>query len=164
MLSEKMEQALNDQINAELYSSYIYLAMAAYCEDKNFNGFASWMKMQSAEEYEHAMKFYEFINRVDGRVKLQAIDTPQFEWDSPRHVFEHSLEHEKYITDRINKLAALAQEENDFATRNFLNWFIEEQVEEVETVTNIVGKFQMVADNPSGLYWLDRELGVRGNN
>lgn len=161
MLSEKMMQELNSQINAELFSSYLYLSMAAYFESENWLGMAKWMKEQSAEEYEHAIKFYNYINEREGRVTLNAIEKPKFEWNSPLEVFEEAHKHELYITDRINKLVALAIQENDYATNLFLNWFVNEQVEEVATVSQIVHKFKLIGDNKTSLYLLDRELGMR---
>ncbi|MBZ0182156.1 MAG: ferritin [Melioribacteraceae bacterium] len=162
MISKKMEEALNKQLNAELFSSYLYLAMAAYLEDLNLNGMASWMRLQSQEEYEHGLKFYEYIGSVGKRVKLEALETPQFEWKNPQEAFEAALAHEKKITKNIYDLSDLAVEEKDHATRNFLNWFVDEQVEEVASVTVIVEKFKMVSDSKNSLYLLDKELGKRG--
>lgn len=161
MISDKMQKALNDQINAEIFSSYLYLSMAAYFESENWNGFAAWMKTQSSEEYAHAMKFYKFINDVDGKVTLDAIEKPKTEWKSPLQVFEEAHKHELHITDRINKLVALAMQENDYATNLFLNYFVTEQIEEVSTVAQIVHKFNFLGDNKTSLFLLDRELGMR---
>lgn len=161
MISEKMQKALNDQINAEMFSSYLYLSMAAYLESENWSGMAAWMKAQSEEEYSHAMKFYKYINEVDGRVSLEAIEKPSFSWSSPQEVFEEAYKHEHYITQRINKLVAQAIQENDYATNLFLNWFVTEQVEEVGTITQIVNKFKLIGDNKTSLFLLDRELGMR---
>jgi len=157
-----MEKAFNEQLNAELYSSYLYLSMAAYFEATNLPGFANWMSMQSQEEYTHSMKFYSYINQVGGRVELDTIEKSGFEWKSPLVVFEASLEHEKYITKRINDLVDLAIEEKDHAANNFLQWFINEQVEEEEAnVGNIVDKFRLISEEKGGLFLLDRELGAR---
>jgi ferritin len=161
MISEKMEKALNDQINAELSSSYLYLSMAAYFEKENWNGFAAWMKAQSGEEYGHGMKFYKYVNDVDAKVTLGAIEKPKAEWSSPLQVFEEAHKHELYITDRINKLVALAIQENDYSTNLFLNYFVTEQVEEVSTVSQIVHKLKLLSDNKTSLFLLDRELGMR---
>jgi ferritin len=161
MVSEKMTKALNSQINAELYSSYLYLAMAAYFESQSFNGFASWMQKQSNEEYGHAMKIYKYLVETGGRVFLEAIEKPKFEWKSCQEVFEESLKHEIYITNRINDLVNLAIEEKDHATNIFLHWFVTEQVEEVASVDQIVNKFKLVGDNKTALYMLDKELGSR---
>lgn len=161
MISEKMQKALNDQINAELFSSYLYLSMAAHFESENWDGFGSWMKKQSAEEYGHAMKFFHYLNELSGKVTLEAIEKPKMEWKSPLEAFEEAHKHEIYITNRINDLVNLAQSEKDHATNNFLKWFVDEQVEEVASVDKIVNKFKMVGDNKVALYMLDKELGSR---
>jgi ferritin len=161
MISDKMQKELNDQINAELFSSYLYLSMAAYFESENWNGFAAWMKMQSGEEYSHAMKFYKYVNDVEGKVTLQAIEKPKSEWKSPQQIFEEAHKHELYITDRINKLVDLTNNEKDYATGLMLNYFVTEQVEEVATVSQIVHKFKLIGDNKTSLFLLDRELGMR---
>ena len=161
MISDKMQKALNDQINAEIFSSYLYLSMAAYLESENWNGLAAWMKIQSGEEYGHAMKFYKYVNDVEGKVTLAAIEKPKSLWKSPLQAFEEAHKHELYISDRINKLVALAMQENDYATNIFLNYFVTEQVEEVSTVAQIVHKFNLLGDNKTSLFLLDRELGMR---
>ena len=161
MISDKMQKALNDQINAELFSSYLYLSMAAYFESENWNGFSAWMKAQSGEEYGHAMKFFKYLNDVDGKVTLEAIEKPKASWKSPLQAFEEAHKHELYITERINKLVALAIQEKDYATNLFLNYFVTEQVEEVSTVAQIVHKFNLLNDNKTSLFLLDRELGMR---
>lgn len=162
MISEKMQKALNDQINAELFSSYLYLSMAAYFEAEKWNGFGSWMALQSSEEYSHAMKIYSFLNEAGGRVMLDAIQRPKFDWKSSKEVFEEAHKHELYITDRINELVNLALSEKDHATNNFLQWFVKEQVEEVATVSQIVHKFNVIGDSKGSLYMLDHELSKRG--
>ena len=141
MLSQKLLDALNEQLNKEYYSSYLYLSMAAYFDDKNLQGMASWMKLQSDEEHLHAMKFFDFIIRVGGRVNLGAIQS----------AFEAALEHEKFITKSIYELVEKAVAEKEYATQTFLNWFVDEQVEEEETVNTIVEKFKMIGDSASGL-------------
>jgi ferritin len=161
MLSEKMQNALNDQINAEMFSSYLYLAIAAHFEDENFPGFAHWMRLQSDEEMIHAMKIYDYVIERQGRVRLAALEAPQESWDSPVAAFEASLEHERYISGRINKLVTLALEEHDHATSSFLQWFVDEQVEEEASVDAVVQDLKRVADFPAGLFMLDRELGQR---
>ncbi len=161
MISNKMQKALNDQINAEMFSSYLYLSMAAYFEAENWIGFANWMKLQSEEEYSHAMKFYKHLVDVEGRVLLAAIEKPKIEWESPLQIFEEAHKHELYITDRINKLVELATEEKDYPTQLLLHYFVTEQVEEVTTVAQIIHKFKLIGDNNSTLYLLDRELGMR---
>jgi ferritin len=157
-----MQKALNEQINAEIFSSYLYLSMAAWFESETWNGFAAWMKTQSGEEYGHGMKFYKYIHDVNGKVTLEAIEKPQASWKTPLEAFEDALKHELYITDRINKLVTQAIQENDYATQLFLNWFVTEQVEEVSTVTQILHKFKHLSDNKTSLFLLDRELGMRG--
>ena len=163
MISEKMKVALNEQLNAVLYSSYIYLSMSAYFDDINLKGMAAWMKMQSTEEYAHAMKFFDFIIRVGKRVNLKQIDNPQDSWDSPIAAFEAAYAHEKSITKRINDLTDLAISEKDHATNTFLHWFVDEQVEEESTVADIVENFKLIGDSKGGLFMLDKELGKRTN-
>lgn len=161
MISKKMQDALNNQINAEFYSSYLYLAMAAHFEDTNMNGFANWMSMQSAEEYGHAMKIYNYLNEVGAKVELSAIDKPKSGWKEPVDAFKDALEHEKKVTKMINDLADLSVEEKDHATNIFLHWFVTEQVEEVASVEDIVNKFELIGDNKGALFMFDRELGQR---
>jgi len=161
MISNKMEKALNEQLNAELFSSYLYLSMAAHFEANNWRGFANWMKKQSEEEYGHAMKFFEFINEVGKKVTLDKIEKPKLEWNSPLEAFEEALKHEEYITKRINDLVNLAVEEKDHATNNFLQWFVKEQVEEVSTVQKIVETMKLIGEHTASLFMLDHELGKR---
>lgn len=161
MLNEKIEQALNEQLNAESFSAYLYLSMSAYFESENLKGFASWMNIQAMEEYTHSRKFYDYILQRGGRVVLKPIEGPQTEWNNPVDVFEASLKHEKYISGRINKLMDLAIEENDHATKIFLQWFVTEQVEEEDSVGNTLDQIRMMGDTKQGLYMLDRELGQR---
>lgn len=161
MLSARMEKALNGQLNKELYSSYLYLSMAAYFEDLNLTGMAQWMRLQADEEHEHSMKFYDFIHKISGSVTLEQIDKPKSEWESPKAAFAEALEHEKFITKSINDLTNLAIEEKDHSTNTFLHWFIDEQVEEEAAANDIVQKFNLIDDSKSGLYMLDRELGSR---
>jgi len=161
MISDKMQKELNDQINAEIFSSYLYLSMAAYCESEDWHGFAAWMRIQSGEEYGHAMKIFKYVIEVEGKVSLEAIEKPKSVWESPKQAFEEAHKHELYITDRIHKLVTLAIQEKDYATNLFLNYFVNEQVEEVSTVSQIVHKFNLVGDNKTSIFLLDRELGVR---
>jgi len=161
MVSKKMLDALNNHLNEELFSSYLYLSMAAYFEDKKLNGFATWFRLQSQEENAHGMKFYDFINQVGGKVTLKAIKTPKTNWKSIMEAFKETLAHEKYITGLINKLVGQAILEKDYATNNFLQWFVTEQVEEEATAEDIINKLEMIGDNKGGLYMLDRELGTR---
>ncbi|GAB4149005.1 MAG: ferritin [Ignavibacteriales bacterium] len=161
MASEKMLKELNEHLNREFFSSYLYLSMSSFLNKLNYDGMAAWMKMQSGEEYGHAMKFFDYVNKIGGSVVLQKIDKPENVWDSPLTVFEETLKHEKFITKSINELANLATEERDHATMSFLGYFINEQVEEEDTAAKIVDKFKLVGDNKGGLYMLDRELGAR---
>ncbi len=161
MITERMANELNKQINAELFSSYLYLSMAAYFENAGFKGFANWMRAQSQEEYEHAMKFYEYLISVEGKVELEAIEKPKNQWDSPLAVFEAAKEHEIYVTNLINNLVAVSLEEKDYATNIFLQWFVTEQIEEVATVSEIIDKFKMIGERKESLYFLDKELGAR---
>lgn len=161
MLSEKMEAALNGQINAELYSSYLYLAMSSYLESVNLPGMASWMKMQTQEEIFHGMKMYAYVNERGGRVILQAIDQPPADWQSPLAVFENVYEHEQKVTALINDLVNLALDERDHATNIFLQWFVAEQVEEESSASGLVHKLEMVGKDASSLFSMDQELGQR---
>ncbi len=161
MLSEKMQKALNGQFNAELYSGYLYLAMAAYYEDSDLPGFANWMRVQAQEELSHGMKIYDYIVQRGGRVLLDTIEKPPLEWDSPLAVSEHVLEHEQKVTGLINELVNLALEEKDHATNNFLQWFVAEQVEEEESAGGVLQKVRMASDSPSGLLMVDSELALR---
>ena len=137
MISEKMESAINGQINAEFYSSYLYLAMSSYFESEGLAGFASWMKMQTQEEIFHGMKMYDFVHERGGRVLLGTIEKPQTEWDSPLAAFEQAYLHEQKVTGLINDLVNLALDERDHATHIFLQWFVSEQVEEESTAKSI---------------------------
>ncbi len=159
MFSEKMEKALNDQLNAETYSAYLYLSMEAYFQSISLKGFANWMRVQTQEELSHAAKFYNFINEMGGRVTLQAIDAPPTEWASPLAAFEATLEHEQKVTGLINKLVDLALEEHDHATNAFLQWFVTEQVEEEDSARENIDKINLVGE--TSLFFLDQELGKR---
>ena len=161
MISAKMQKALNTHLNEEFYSSYLYLSMAAYFEAKNLKGFANWMRIQAAEEQMHGMKFFNFILQKGGKVTLAEIGAPKIEWKSISEVFTDTLKHEQKITSLINKLVEVAMLEKDFATNNFLQWFVTEQVEEEANVEEIIHKIEMIGDNKSGLYMLDNELGAR---
>jgi ferritin len=161
MLNEKMEKALNDQLNAEMYSSYLYLSMASYFQSINLNGFATWMRVQTQEEMLHAMKFYDFINERGGRVSLGQIEGPPTEWESPLGAFEAALEHEQKVTGLINSLMDLALEGRDHATQIFLQWFVTEQVEEEDSANEVIQKIKLMGDAQGGLFMVDRELGQR---
>jgi len=160
MLSEKVETALNDQMNWEIYSAHIYLSMSSHLSQVGLGGFSKWMFAQYQEEMFHAMKFFDYINEAGGQAKLGTIEAPQVSWESPLAAFEEALEHEKGVTARINAIADLAVEEKNHAVGIFLQWFIAEQVEEEDTVGDIVGKLKLVGDG-GGLFMLDRDLGTR---
>jgi ferritin len=161
MIKEKILKILNKQINDELYSSYLYLSMSTYFSSLNFDGFAKWMRMQSAEEYGHGMKIYDYVLQRDGKVTLSKIDTPKAAWKSPLEIFQETLKHEQNISESINNIINLAIQEKDHATTQFFQWFVGEQVEEEANASNIFEKMKMVGDNKSGLFMLDRELGQR---
>jgi len=161
MLNPKIEDALNRQINAELFSSYLYLSMSAYFESKSLGGMANWMRIQAQEELLHAMKFYDFINERGGRVVLTEIEAPKTSWDSPLQVFEDTYEHECKVTGLINDLVGLAMAENDHAAVTFLQWFVTEQVEEESNAQTILDKLKLVGDNGVAVFMIDGELGQR---
>lgn len=161
MIHSKLEQVINQQINAELYSAYLYLSMAAYFESINLPGFANWMRVQFEEEQFHGLKFYNYLISRGGRVKLEAIEAPQFEWKSPLEVFEHTLEHEKHVTALLNNIAEVAEVEKDRATRNLMVWFIDEQVEEESNAEKIINELKMIGGEGHGMLMLDREFSTR---
>jgi len=161
MFSAKMQQTMNDQIKYELESAYIYLSMAAYFESINLPGFAHWMRIQTGEEQEHAMKFFDFIYDRGGRVVLQAIPQPPADFASPLDAFEKALAHEQKVTGLINDLYALAVEEKDYASQTFLQWFVDEQVEEEKSAGDIVEMLKMIGDKGQALFMADRQLAQR---
>ena len=158
MVSEKMLVGLNDQINMEMQAYYTYLSMSAYFEDKGLKGFASWMFHHSEEEMMHAMKIYDFIHTRRGRVKLGALSEPHHHWDTPLDAIETAMGHEKKVTAAIHNLVKMAREEGDYASDSFLQWFVDEQVEEEEVVDELIQKLTLIGDFSPGLYLLDREL------
>ena len=162
MINEKVEKALNDQVNAEMYSSYMYLSMSAYFESIDLPGFAQWMKVQSQEEMVHTMKMYDYIIERGGRMKFSTIEAPPAEWDGTEDVFKETLAHEQMVTGLINNLVDIALAEKDHATNIFLQWFVSEQVEEESTVSSVLQHLKMVGDHGHGLFMMDRELGMRG--
>ncbi len=161
MLKPKMQDAMNNQINAEMYSSYLYLSMAAYFESTNLRGMAHWMQVQFQEEMAHAMKFYEYVVERGGKVTLTAIKAPPTQWASPLAAFEESYKHECLVTGLINDLADLAAAEKDHASGVFLQWFVKEQVEEEAAADEIVQKLRMIAESKNGLFMMDHRLGER---
>ncbi|MTK64869.1 MAG: ferritin [Methanobacterium sp.] len=160
-MDEKMVEALNSQLNAEMYSAYLYLSMGAYFEDLDLSGFANWMRVQAQEEMTHAMKIHDFIIQRGDRVTLTKIEAPPTEWKSPVNAFEHVYEHEQKVTGLINQLVNLALSLGDHATNNFLQWFVAEQVEEEESSSGVLKKVQMANDSLSGMLMLDNELAQR---
>ncbi len=161
MLSKKMIDALNEQLNKELYSAYLYMAMSSYCNDLGLKGFAKWFMVQYHEEMFHSMKLYEYIHRQGGKVLLMAIDEPPSEWKSPLDVFEKTLAHEQMVTARINALMELAQAEKDHASQIVLQWYVNEQVEEEENDNDIIAQLKLIGDSPQALMMLDRDLAAR---
>lgn len=160
-ISKKMEKALNAQINAEMYSSYLYLSMAADLEGKALSGFSNWMKIQAQEELYHAMKLYDYVHERGGAVTLDAIEAPQIEWKDPLALFQAAYKHELLVTSLINGLVDLAIKEKDHATNNFLQWYVEEQVEEEASADEVVQKLKLIGGKGHGLFMMDKELGAR---
>ena len=156
-----MEEALNGQLNAELYSAYLYLSMAAYFESADLAGFANWMRVQFQEEQFHAMKFYDYIIERSGRVTLTRIEAPPSEWNSSPAVFEATLEHEQKVTGLINDLVYLARDEKDNASEIFLQWFVNEQVEEEDNAGTIVGQLKLIKNSPEALFMMDKDMAQR---
>ncbi len=161
MLNKRLQTALNDQIKEELESAYIYLSMCAYFEAQNLRGMARWMRLQAQEEVGHAMKIFDFINDRGGRVELEAIAKPPVKFKSPLDAFQKALAHERKITGLINKLYDLADDEDDYPTEVMLQWFIEEQVEEEKSVSEVVAQLELIGDQGAGLLILDKHLGER---
>ena len=161
MLSRKIQDALNSQLNLELSSSYSYLAMAAYFEANSLPGMSHWMRIQSDEERLHATKLFDHLCNRGGKVVLQPIERPKAEFDSPLSVFEAALVNEQKVTKAINSLYALAQKESDYPSQVMLQWFINEQVEEEKNVGTVIDQLRMAGDSPSALLMLDQMLGGR---
>jgi ferritin len=161
MIGNKMEKALNEQVNAEMYSAYLYLSMESYFKSLNLNGFANWMRVQTQEEMVHAMKMYDFIIARNGRVLLKTIEGPQTEWKSPLDAFEAVSIHEQKVTGLINNLVDLAIKEKDHATNSFLQWFVNEQVEEESNADELVKQLKLMENAPGGMFMLDKELALR---
>jgi ferritin len=162
MIAKPIEKAINEQINAEFYSFYLYLAMSAHFDESGFPGLAKWMRAQAQEEMSHALKFFGFVHERGGLVALIAIDQPKGEWPTVLAAFKAAYAHEQHITKRINTLMDKAIAAKDHATSNFLQWFVKEQVEEEATLEPIIMRLEAVGDHPGALYYLDHELGKRG--
>jgi ferritin len=160
-MNEKLLEEMNVQINKELYSAYLYLAMAAHFEENNLGGFAHWMEKQAGEELEHAMKFFGFLNEVGQKVDLMLIDKPVFDAGSPVKIFEQVLEHEVFVTKRIHLLYDLAVSNKEYPSEVFLQWFVSEQVEEERNATDILQSLRMVGDSGNAMLLIDRQLAAR---
>ena len=161
MINKKLEDQINYQINRELYSEYLYLSMAAYLEAKGLSGMANFMVVQAEEEHFHAMKFFHYMNERGARVVLDKIEQPPVEFESPLAVFKESLEHEELVTSLINKLMDTAIEVNDHATKSFLNWYVDEQVEEEASFQGLIDQFEIIGGKGHGMLMLDKELAGR---
>jgi len=161
MIGKAMQDAMNEQINKEVFSSYLYLSMAAYFEDKSLPGFANWMRIQSDEEREHAMKFYDFILERGGKVQLKAVDAPKTEWNSTMEVVEEVAAHEANVTASINSLYELSMKEKDYPAQIMLQWFITEQVEEERNAAEIVASLKMIEARETAVLQLDHRLSKR---
>jgi ferritin len=162
MLSPKMQDAFNGQITKEFYASHLYLAMSAHFDALNLKGFAHWMRLQSEEEREHALKLFDFILDRGGSVELGAVEQPPGEFGSPIEIFQASLAHERRVTAWINELYTHAAAENDYASQVFLQWFIDEQVEEEANASEMIDRLNLAGDNKAALFMLDTEMKSRG--
>jgi ferritin len=160
-ISTQLNDAINDQINYELYSGYIYLSMASWFETQNLDGMAHWMKIQAKEEYDHAMRFWNHITERGGRVILTAIDSPQTIWDTPLEAWDMAYHHELNVTQRISKIGDLAQKENDKSAIPLLQWFYKEQIEEEEQTMKIRDLLTLIGDSTNASFMLDAKLGHR---
>ncbi|MFA6470517.1 MAG: ferritin [Candidatus Latescibacterota bacterium] len=161
MISEKIQKAMNEQINAEFYSAYLYLSMAAFFESQNLGGFANWMRVQTQEELAHGTIIFNYLNQRGGIVKLTAIEAPPTVWASPLEVFEKAYAHEQKVTGLINRLVDVALSESDHASNIFLQWFVTEQVEEELNTSTIAHELKIAGDNSNSLFMIDRELAAR---
>ena len=161
MINKKLEDQINYQINRELYSEYLYLSMSAYLEDQGLPGMANFMKVQAEEEHFHAMKFFNYLNERGGRVVLDTIEQPPVEFESPMAVFVESLKHEELVTSLINKLMDIAIEVSDHATKSFLNWYVDEQVEEEDSFNGLINQLKLIDGKGQGMLMLDKELSAR---
>lgn len=164
MVSKKLEKAINEQINAELWSAYLYLSMSLDCANKGLAGFANWFKIQFKEEQDHAHKFMNYLIAKGNKVELKPIKEVQTSWKSVLAAFEDTLAHEKVVTGLINDLVAIAREEKDYASETFLHWFVTEQVEEEEVASGLIDSLKLIGDNGFGIYTMDKELASRSYN
>ncbi|MCR2043356.1 ferritin [Anaerosalibacter massiliensis] len=161
MLSEKLLKELNKQINYELYSAHYYLAMAGYCLSEDLPGFANFFIAQAEEEKFHAMKFFNFVDEMDGKIKISGLEEPEEDYKSALEVFKAALEHEKFVTKRIYHLMDIAMEEKEHATISFLKWFVDEQIEEENSMKDIIVQLEKISGDSHAMYMLDKELGQR---
>ncbi len=161
MINKKISDAINGQINKEMYSAYLYMSMSAYCSNVGLKGFANWFMVQYHEEMVHAMKFYEYLLRQSQTVRLGALKEPPAVFKSPMDMFEKTLAHEQFITKSINDLMDLAKKENDHASQSFLQWYVDEQVEEEENDNDIITQLKLIGKDTSALLMLDKELAAR---
>lgn len=161
MINEKLEEAFNDQINKELYSEYLYLAMKTKFMEWNLQGFVNWFNVQVQEEHAHGMGMFDYLDERGGKIDLRAIDRPEVKGNTPLEIFEHVLEHEQFVTSRINHLADVAEEVKDRAALNFLNWYLKEQVEEEANVGGLLATLKLIGDDKKALLMLDKELSTR---
>ncbi len=161
MINEKLQNAFNDQINKELYSAYLYLAMKVYFQEQNLQGFVNWFDVQVQEENAHAMGMFNYLNERGGKIELSAIDKPVFNGKSPIEIFEEVLKHEEYVTSRINALYDVAEEVKDRAAMKFLDWYIDEQVEEEASVDGVLSTLRLIGDDKNALLLLDKDLATR---
>lgn len=161
MISEKMAKEINDQIQRELFSEYLYLQMVAYFKGENLDGFAHWMEIQAKEEHNHAMKFFNYLYERNSKVELLSIEKPKNDFKTPLDVFKYAYQHELTVTKNINNLMELAKKENDYASESFLKWYVDEQVEEEDSFLKIVNILEKIKDSSNALYMLDNELSKR---
>ena len=164
MLSKKMEKALNEQINKEMYSAFLYMSMSAHSTNIGLPGFANWFMVQYKEEMEHAMKIYDYVNNQGGKVKLMTIDEPSSDFIDPMDMFKRTLKHEQFVTKCINELVDLSINEKDHATQIFLQWFVTEQIEEEGNDNDIISKLELAGTKGNGLFMVDKELSTRVYN
>lgn len=161
MINDKVGQILNVQINKEFYSAYLYLSMSAYFSDIGLLGFANWMRIQAQEEQAHGMLIYDFLIDRGWKITLSAVETPTNDWKNPLQVLEEVLKHEVYVTGLINNIVSVAEEAKDRATMSYMNWFVDEQVEEESNAQDIISKLKLIGDDKSALYLLDKDLAAR---
>lgn len=157
-IDKEMQDAFNEQINAEFYSAYLYMSMSSWFEDQNLSGFSNWMRCQYLEETMHGMKMYNFVNERGGRIELKAIAGPETDWESAEAVFQQVVEHEAHVTKLINKLVGISRKLNDYASESFLMWFVDEQVEEEDTADDMLTRLRMIKGDNNALYTMDTEL------